>query len=129
MAVLDAIPPGAFGVWDRAPVDGLFAFFTLEPTLAAGEEDRKRFAQVIGRPVLAMAQTDRGTTTDAGAILNMLAGTAKGEHSANPSAEGGLSDRLAKLKNAVRASFADIQLPRTILPQLVCWMEVRKGNK
>ena len=38
--ILEAIPPGAFGVWKHAPCDGLFALFTME-----AETKRKR-----GRP-------------------------------------------------------------------------------
>ncbi len=98
----------------------------MEPTAAASERDREQFAQVIGRPVLALETS--GTTLDAGAILGILAGTKEGEHSANPSDEKELAGRLNRLKNAVRSGFADISLPRTIMPRLVCWMELRKGE-
>jgi hypothetical protein len=66
---------------------------------------------------------------EAGAVLNVLSHTVKGEHSANPSDEKDLAGRLTKLKNAVRSGFAEIDLPRTILPKLVCWMELRKGDR
>jgi len=50
-----------------------------------------------------------------------------GTKSGFPSSEAALIKRLKALKDAVRANFADIGLPGTILPQLVCWMELRKG--
>lgn len=125
-AILDALPPGAFGVWGKASVDGLFALFEMEATPAATDTDRQRYAQIIGRPVLALEQSGRAVTHDAGAILKVLAGTKIGEHSAAPGDEAALAERLKKLKHSVRNAFADISLPRTIMPRLVCWMELRK---
>ena len=128
MALLDQIPTGAFGVWGSAPDDGLFALFTMEATASASDRDKEQFAQVIGRPVLALQRSATGTTLDAGAILGILAGTKEGERSATPSSEEELSKRLTRLKNSVRSAFADIELPKTILPKLVCWMDLRKEH-
>ena len=128
MSILDQLPPGAFGAWGKAPLDGLFALFTMEATEAASAIDREHFAQVIGRPVLILEQTGRQMLIDAGAILDILSRTNHGEHSNNPSDEQQLSQRLRKLKDAVRTQFAEVSLPRTIVPKLVCWMELRKED-
>ncbi|HOF89921.1 MAG TPA: C-terminal helicase domain-containing protein [Armatimonadota bacterium] len=125
-ATLDLLPPGAFGVWGSAPRDGLFALFVMEATPAASATDHERFAQIIGRPVLALEGEGGAVLHDAGAILQLLAGTKVGERSAAPSDEGALTERLRKLKNSVRGAFTDIALPGTIKPRLICWMELRK---
>ncbi|MBP6965487.1 MAG: DEAD/DEAH box helicase family protein [Armatimonadetes bacterium] len=127
-ALLEKLPPGAFGVWGNAPKDGLFALFTMEATEKASEADRAKFAQVIGRPVLVLEQTGLPVCHDAGEILDILSKTVEGESSGVPTNEGELSKRLTKLKNSVRGLFSDIGLPGTILPRLECWMELRKGN-
>lgn len=125
---LDALPPGAFGVWRRAPYDGLFAMFVMEPTEEATEQDRDKFKAVIGRPILGI-QTATGTKLfEAGEVLRILRGTEEYERSGRPGDEQDLGKRLKDLKHAVRQEFATIQLPRTIKPRLVCWMEMRKGE-
>ena len=129
MAFLARIPPGAFGVWDRAPFDGLFALFTVQATDRASDADKARFEQVIGRPVLALERTGGGSSFDAGEILELLSGTVEGERSGTPSDEESLATRLQNLRNAARQQFADIDLPREIKPRLVCWMELRKGGE
>lgn len=121
--LLQAIPPGAFGVWNHAPQDGLFALFTMEPTAKATTADRERFAAVIGRPVLLLERPNREPLTDAGEILSLLAQTRPGTPSGTPSDETQLAQRLKKLRDAVRHRFAEIGLPATIQPKLVCWME------
>lgn len=123
--LLEAIPPGAFGVWGNAPQAGLFALFTMEPTPKATAADRERFAAVVGRPVLILEQPGKLPLTDAGAILTLLAATTPDAPSATPSDEAALALRLKKLKEAVRTQFSEISLPSTILPKLVCWMELR----
>jgi superfamily II DNA or RNA helicase len=126
--ILDAIPPGAFGVWHSAPQDGLFALFTMEPKPSATAADREQFAAVIGRLVLILERPGQEALTDAGEILNLLAQTTPDAPSGTPSDEAQLAQRLKRLKEAVRHRFAEINLPSTILPKLVCWMEMRKGN-
>lgn len=126
--VLKAIPPGAFGVWGDAPRDGLFALFTMEASTDTDEGTLTRFAPVIGRPVLALSDMAGGVELDAPAILSILAGTTPGDHSANPSGESELATRLKQIKVRVRQSFAQANLPNTIRPKLVCWMELRKGK-
>ena len=128
-AILDALPPGAFGVWGKAPEDGLFALFEMETTKAATDNDRERYAQIIGRPVLVLERPGRAINHDAGTILQMLAGIKAADHSVSPTDEAALTERLKKLKHGVRDAFADISLPRTILPRLVCWMELRKEER
>ncbi|MGI6295969.1 MAG: helicase-related protein [Armatimonadota bacterium] len=129
MAVLDALPPGAFGIWDNAPCDGLFALFTMQPTNRATDSVRNAFATIIGRPVLALERAGGGITLQAAEILNILSKTIEGEPSALPSDEAALGEALKRLENAVRSSFFEIALPNTILPSLVCWMELRRGNR
>lgn len=127
-AILDALPPGAFGVWGKAPEDGLFALFAMEATASATDADQARYAQIIGRPVLVLERAGMAATLDTGAILKILANTKPGEHSASPTDEAILAERLKKLKNTVRGAFADISLPHTIMPRLVCWMELRAAS-
>ena len=127
-AILDAIPPGAFGVWKGAPQDGLFALFTMEPTKKASDADRERFAAVIGQPVLILEQPGKYPLSDAGAILGILSQTTPDAVSGTPSDEAELSKRLAKLKESVRRQYGEIGLPKEILPKLVCWMELRQGQ-
>lgn len=126
--LLEIIPPGAFGVWKNAPEDGLFALFTMEPKPSATTADRERFAAVIGRPVLILERAGQEPMTDAGEILTMLGQTSKGAPSGTPSDEAQLAQRLRRLKEAVRRQFSEISLPSTIMPRLVCWMELQKGN-
>ncbi len=126
--ILEALPPGAFGVWSNAPVDGLFALFTMEPKSTATQSDLDRFSGVIGRPVLILERQGKPTTSDAGEILTLLSKTEAGVHSGFPSDESNLTARLKSMKNNVRGQFAEIGLPSTILPSLVCWLELRKGK-
>ena len=125
--ILDALPPGAFSVWDDAPVDGLFVLFVMEPKPSASPADVERFAAIIGRPVLMLDNEGGRPVSDPGEILEILAQTVKGEQSGNPSAEADLAQRLRKLKDTVRQRFAEISLPSSIAPRLVCWMELRKA--
>ncbi len=125
-ALLDATPPGAFGVWNGAPHDGLFALFVMEAKRTATEQDRARFASVLGRPVLALTDATGKTLFDAGEILKLLSQTFPGQASGVPSDEGTLATQLKKLRNEVRQGFRDISLPATIAPKLICWMELRK---
>jgi len=71
-------------VWSvgPGPHDGLFALFTMQPNKWATEKDRERFAQVIGRPMLALEKPG-GTIHYAGAILDILSHTVEGRRSAN----------------------------------------------
>ncbi|MBI2298659.1 MAG: DEAD/DEAH box helicase family protein [Armatimonadetes bacterium] len=125
IARLEALPPGAFGVWSGAPRDGLFAVFVMRASQAT-DADRERFAGLLDRPVLALEQPGRPPLDDAGAILKLLAGIPPDARSGTPSDEEQLADRLKQLKNDVRQSFAARELPRTIRPELVCWLELRQ---
>ena len=126
--LLDQIPRGAFGVWHNAPQDGLFVLFTMEPKKEATQADRERFAAVLGRPVLVLEQSGVETLTNASEILKLLSQTMPGVSSGMPSDEDLLAQRLKKLKEAVRRQFGEINLPNTILPRLVCWIELRRGK-
>lgn len=123
--LIDQLPLGAFGVWKGAPEAGVFALFTLEPTRKATEADKEKFAALLGYPVLGLAYASGRTSFDAGRILEVLSGTTPGEHSGNPSEEAVLAKQLKALKNAARDRFRDISLPGTIVPKLVCWIELK----
>lgn len=128
-AILEAIPPGAFGVWSGAPQDGLFALFTMQAKPSATAADRERFAAILGRPVLVLEQeAGHAPLSDAGEILTLLSRTMPDAPSGTPSDEAELSRRLAKLKEFVRRQFGEIGLPATIQPKLACWMELQKGT-
>lgn len=124
---LEALPAGAFGVWENAPFNGLFALFTMKAADHATEADREKFAGVLGRPVLALLK-EQEERTDAADILQILRRTRRGEPSGMPGPEDSLKANLRRLKNAVRQQFATIQLPRGIVPELVCWMELKKAS-
>jgi hypothetical protein len=47
---LDQIPPGAFGVWNGAQRNGIFAYFAIVPKKTATEADKARFASVLLNP-------------------------------------------------------------------------------
>lgn len=128
LRILDQLPPGAFGVWDRAPLNGLFALFTLQPTRTSPDADKQRYQSLLGRPLLALERAGLPTLFDAGSILEILAGTEPGRHSGTPSDEQQLSERLKKLRDAARQQFGSLSLPGTIRPQLVCWMELKKAS-
>ncbi len=126
LARLDALPPGAFGVWSGAPFDGLFALFSLRAGSDATAADRERFASLLERPVLIMERSGGSRLQDAGAILKDLAAIPPDTRSGTPSDEEALAARLKALNHAVRQSYAAVELPRTIRPQLVCWLELRQ---
>ena len=126
--LMDQLPAGAFGVWDQAPLDGLFALFTLQPTRSAPEADKQRYQALLGRPLLALERAGQQTLFDAGQILELLAGTLPGRHSGTPSDEEQLSVRLKKLRDTARQQYSTLNLPGTIRPQLVCWMELKKAS-
>ena len=125
---LKTLPPGAFGVWKNAPQDGLFALFTLEATDKATDADKACFANELGRPLLVLERSGLPPLMQAGEIFDLLRETVKGQVSGTPSDEKTLTERLKKLRSAARQQFADIDLPKTILPRLVCWMEWKKGT-
>jgi hypothetical protein len=127
LKLLRSIPRGAFGVWRNAPHDGLFALFTMQPTDKATANDMERFSAVVGKAQLVLEQPGRSPLIDPAEILCVLAGTTPGEPSGTPSDDASLSVRLKKLKEAVRRQFSEIGLPGTILPSLVCWIELKEG--
>lgn len=127
VATAELVPPGAFGVWDEAPVSGTFAMFVMRalPNRTT-EADRERFRAILDMPVLALA-SEGVLQFDPASILTLLAKTRKGVKSADPGDAAALKAALAKLKGAVNQSFREIDLVTGIQPQLVCWMELRKG--
>ena len=126
MPTVNALPPGAFGVWDTAGFDGLFALFTMEATEKVTDADREKYAGVVGQPVLAIAK-DPAPEFDAGGVLRVLGGTVEGEPSGTPGDEAELGPRLKRLRTLALQQFAPMGLPGSIRPQLVCWMQMKKG--
>jgi superfamily II DNA or RNA helicase/HKD family nuclease len=123
-AVLAILPPGAFGVWDYAPVEGLFALFEMRGTDSLTNTDADRFRSIIGRPVLVLKSGGR-ILHDAGDILELLSGTVKGQKSADPGDTEELKRSLTQLKTWVNNSFRNINLPAAIQPRLICSLELR----
>lgn len=123
--VLEQLPLGAFGVWTGAPEAGLFAMFTVQASAGASEQDRQRFGNVEGKPVLVMELENGSVIRDAGVILNTLSQAPQGTRSGTPSDEAELQARLKKLREKARQEFAEIGLPSTYRLQLVCWMEMK----
>jgi superfamily II DNA or RNA helicase len=129
LALMEQIPPGAFGVWNGADRNGIFAYFSVVPKKTATEEDKKRFASVLTRPYLALLYDgETKPVLDAPRVLAALQAIAPGTPSANPSDDELLKTRLKQVTNAVRNSFRSIGLPNTLVPSLVCWMELRHDS-
>ena len=112
-----------------APQDGLFALFTMEPK----PEGHGRPTGSASPPILGPARAHPGAAGQAAADRRRgdpgpAAQTTPDAPSGTPSDEADLAQRLKKLKEAVRRQYAEIGLPATILPQLVCWMELRQAQ-
>lgn len=126
---LENLPPGAFGVWDEAPENGHFAMFTLEASKDATEADKTKFAALLGSPQPVL-QWEKGKPIFDAQIFTVLEGTQAKVPSGQPTTdETALAGRLRTLRNAVRQTLATRNLPGTILPRLVCWMELRKKQE
>lgn len=121
----DSLPPGALGVWDKAPVNGVFALFEMAGTDNLSPSDAEHFRAILGMPMLAI-ESDGPAILDAAKILDMLSATVKGESSGKPGDRDNLSRALGRLKSKINQSFREINLVATIQPKLVCWMELRK---
>lgn|GEM_PF-872033 len=66
-AIVRDMPEGAFGVWDKAPVDGVFALFEMTASERTSDADREHFRSVIGMPTLAAATSStQGATNNTG---------------------------------------------------------------
>ena len=121
----DSIPPGGFGVWEGAPVDGFFALFEMQGTEGILDTDAEHFRSIIGSPILVMETTGQ-LSMDAPLILQTLAETIKGKQSGKPSDKEVLKAALTRMKSRANQSFRSINLVATIQPSLVCWMELRR---
>lgn len=135
-AAADALPPGALGVWQNAPINGVFALFQvvwrkhdqdgreIDPALDIPEVDRLRFGKLIGGPRLLLQNLDdRKLITDAPAILDVLSNTTKGEPSGTPSDRDVLSAKLRALRESALDTIRD--RTQSVTVDLVCWMELR----
>lgn len=123
--IVEHLPLGAFGVWEGAPMNGVFALYEMQGTDKITKKDADQFKGILGTPVLAL-QHEQGFTTDAARILNILGETVKGQKSADPSDAESLKATLKTMKSKVNQSFRDVNLVATIQPKLICWMELRK---
>jgi superfamily II DNA or RNA helicase len=136
-ALADALPPGAMGVWQGAPQDGLFALFEVvwrrpdnagaywQPEDGIPEADRKRFAGLIGSPRLLLGTPDGSIQTDAAIILEVLSHTKHGEKSDQPSDAEILQKGLKRLRAAALSSIPD--RTQNVSVNLICWMELRQA--
>jgi hypothetical protein len=125
VAVAEAVPQGAYGVWDHAPVDGLFAAFTMKADPEkTSDADRERFRAVIDMPVLVL-EADGKLVMDPTEVLTILAKTVRGQRSGEPGDPGAARAGLRRLREAARQSYGEMGLPKDIKPELVCWMELR----
>jgi SNF2 family DNA or RNA helicase len=125
------IPEGAFGVWANAPKNGFFACYVMTAKAEATDDDRKRFKELIGRPVLAILWTDGKVDLDSPRVLNFLRDTVPGEVSGKPTTEEYVKSSLKTIKNQIRQQFSEVGgngLPSTIVPMLSCMMELRVKN-
>ena len=135
-AIADSLPPGALGVWQGAPQDGLFALFEIawrKPENAESnwraedsipQADRNRFASLIGSPRLLLSASGGSLQTDAAAILDILAHTVPGEKSGQPSDTEALQKGLKRLRSAALSSIPD--RTQNVTVDLICWMELHR---
>ncbi len=135
LAAIEAMPPGALGVWNEAPHNGVVALFQVawrrpehgdirwKPEDTIPESDLRRFAMLIGSPQFAMSGPENTLTTDASTILELLAGTTPGEKSGMPQDVNALKTGLKRLRTAVLSSIPD--RTQNVTVDLVCWMELR----
>jgi hypothetical protein len=97
----------------------------------ATDDDRKRFKELIGRPVLGILWADGKVDLDSPRVLNLLRDTLPGEVSGEPTAEEYVKSSLKTIKNQIRQQFSEVGgngLPATIVPMLSCMMELRVKN-
>jgi hypothetical protein len=124
------IPEGAFGVWANAPKNGFFACYVMTAKPEATEEERRRFKDLIGRPVLGILWADGKIDLDSPRVLRFLRDTVPGEPSGEPASEEYVKSSLKTIKNRIRQQFSEVGgngLPATIVPMLSCMMELREN--
>ncbi|MFN3684525.1 MAG: helicase-related protein [Fimbriimonadaceae bacterium] len=125
------LPEGALSIWDGAPRDGVFACYIMEEKPGMAEEDRASFADVLGKPILAIAWEDGEVVLDAPRVLGVLSKTKPGELSGKPCSEDPIREGLKRIRKAIRGHYSHHGkqgLPRTIVPMLSCVMELRKRS-
>lgn len=122
------IPDGAFGVWAAAPRPGFFACFVMTAKPEVTADERLRFKDLIGRPILGILWSDGTVDLDSPRVLGVLRGTTPLDRPGEPTSEEYVKASLATLKNRVRQQFSEVGgtgLPATIVPLLCCMMELR----
>lgn len=124
LAAVEAMPPGAFGVWEQAPVDGVFGLFEMVADENLSATDRAYFRSIIGMPVLALETTGK-PNLDAPAILGVLSATVKGVRSGPAGDPETIRASLRRMKSQINQSFAKMNLVAGIQPRLICSMELR----
>jgi hypothetical protein len=125
LRVLKSLPMGALCVWANAPVNGVLALYTLQPTARATADDVRQLESLIGQPILLFSDEHGSVTFDAGEIFGKLSQITPETISGSPSDESRLKTKLAELRKEARQMFNHIELPGIILPRLECWMELR----
>jgi SNF2 family DNA or RNA helicase len=127
---LEDIPNGACSVWSNASESGLFACYIMTAKAEAREEDRRKFKDLIGRPVLAIQWRSGKVETDAPKILEILRNTNPGEPAGQTGNETEIKESLKVLKQTLRQQFSEVGgsgLPATIVPQLYCMIELQEN--
>ncbi|HVT13098.1 MAG TPA: helicase-related protein [Fimbriimonadaceae bacterium] len=138
--IAESLPPGAFGVWDKAPFDGAFGLFRIawrkpdgasagwKPEDTVPAADLRKFGKLIGAPRLLLLKSAsvRTPSADAPAILDTLSGTTPGEKSGRPKDPGGLKDTLSLLRLAALNTVPD--RTQNVTVDLVCWMELQHNG-
>lgn len=125
------IPEGAFGVWANAPKKGLFACYRMTAKAEATDEERSRFKDLIGRPVLGILWVDGEIDLDSPRVLHFLRDIIPEEASGEPTSQEYVKSSLKTIKNRIRQQFSEVGgsgLPATIVPMLSCMMELRAKN-
>jgi len=125
------MPEGAFGVWSTAPKSGVFACYVMTAKEEATIEDRQRFKDIIGRPVLGIYWRDGQINLDAPSVLKILSDTVIGEASGMTTSEDFVKSSLKVLKSRIRQQYAEAAgngLPNTIVPMLNCMLELTENS-
>ena len=94
----------------------------------ASQEDRRRFKEILDRPVLGILWRDGSFELDAPRVLGILRDTTPGKGSGHPSPDDALREALRALRGHVRSRFAEVGghgLPATIAPRLQCVIELK----
>ncbi|MBN9501998.1 MAG: hypothetical protein BGO01_10195 [Armatimonadetes bacterium 55-13] len=136
-ALVNQLPLGGLGVWERAPRKGIFTLFRVvwrrpegagkdwQPEDTVSPPDLRRFQSVIGAPRFLFLDDSGRILSDPAALLDLLSQTVLGEPSGKPENLDLLKAGLKKLRSQALASIPD--RTQAVAVELVCWMELQKS--